>query len=739
MNMLPSSNQPQNVRAEIVQNAPREMSIGMVLQSIWRHRFFMLVWLALVVGLSSLVIFNLQASYRSTALVALDTRQIRFTEVSATLANPSAPMDSNVVRTEVEILNSDAVAREVVKDLDLVNDPEFLPQPSLLTRITSRIPFLATILPAAEEEKPVDADTRLAQVVNAYRNRLTVFNDGRSYVISVSFEASTPADAARIANRHAEVYIARQRAVKDQALASATSWLDREVATLSDRLSQSERAIQAYRERNGLLSLGGGAGSGSRAGSTLAQQQLADVAAQLAQARADLASREARLRQSRDPSTAGSVTEVVNSDALSRLRDAEVQARARLAEVAGQAGANHPTAQPLRAQIAEIQRMIGTEQARIQRSLANEATIARTRVAELTQTVQNLQSQLATSERSGAELMGLEREASATRALYESLLSRQKQVATQVGIQQADAILTSRATPALFPAFPNKKMFLGVAILVAVATGAMVALLLDRRRKGFETVEETEAEIGVPVLAALPRPARRNMTLANEVADHPRSIGAEAVRTLRSMLATREGGIPPVLAVTSSLPAEGKTSVALSLARSLASSGFQVLLIEADFRRGNLARTLFKKPVDVGAIAVLEQRVSLVQATREDPSSPLHVLASEGTNATPQDLLEPSRLRPLIVAARSTYDYVIVDTPPVAAVSDALLIGRSVDETLLVVRAGSTPSAAVAATVKAFRTARLPIAGFVLNATDPKRTGPTGYPSTQLSLSYLNG
>lgn len=253
MNMLPSSNQPHNVRAEIVQNAPREMSIGMVLQSIWRHRFFMLVWLALVVGLSSLVIFNLQASYRSTALVALDTRQIRFTEVSATLANPSAPMDSNVVRTEVEILNSDAVAREVVEDLNLVNDPEFLPQPSLLTRITSRIPFLATILPAAEEEKPVDADTRLAQVVNAYRNRLTVFNDGRSYVISVSFEASTPADAARIANRHAEVYIARQRAVKDQALASATSWLDREVATLSDRLSQSERAIQAYRERNGQI------------------------------------------------------------------------------------------------------------------------------------------------------------------------------------------------------------------------------------------------------------------------------------------------------------------------------------------------------------------------------------------------------------------------------------------------------------------------------------------------------
>ncbi|MDT8263723.1 Wzz/FepE/Etk N-terminal domain-containing protein, partial [Roseomonas sp. DSM 102946] len=326
MNMLPSSNQPQNVRAEIVQNAPREMSIGMVMQSIWRHRFFMLVWLILVVGLASLVIFNLQASYRSTALVALDTRQIRFTEVSATLANPSAPMDSNVVRTEVEILNSDAVAREVVKDLDLVNDPEFLPQPSLLTRIASRIPFLAGILPAAEEEKPVDADTRLAQVVNAYRNRLTIFNDGRSYVISVSFEASSPADAARIANRHAEVYIARQRAVKDQALASATSWLDREVATLSDRLSQSERAIQAYRERNGLLSLGGGVGGGNRAGSTLAQQQLADVAAQLAQARADLASREARLRQSRDPSTAGSVTEVVNSDALSRLRDAEVQA-----------------------------------------------------------------------------------------------------------------------------------------------------------------------------------------------------------------------------------------------------------------------------------------------------------------------------------------------------------------------------------------------------------------------------
>jgi capsular exopolysaccharide synthesis family protein len=702
------------------------MSLGVLWAILNRHRWFMAVWVLLIVGISAFFIFNLQPRYRATALVTLDTRPIRFAEVSAPVSQLSAPMDASLVRTEVELLGSDSIARQVVGDLHLVDSPEFRSSPSLFEQA-----MIAIGLRPSESDAPPKPEEIFERTVATYRGRLGVFTDGRSYVISVSFEASDRQLAARIANRHVEAYIRRQREMKDQALANATSWLDREVASLSERVRQWTQAIQTYREDHRLFNVDAARGSNS-----VAQQQLAEALVELTRARADLVARQARLQQARDPARSMSIPEIVTSPVIARMREQELTARQRLAEVAGMSGPNHPFAVPLREEIAETRRQIDAERTAILRSIASEATIAQTREAELSQLVSNLESRLAQSERDSAGLRDLEREASATRSLYESLLARQKQVATQVGIQQADAQLSSRAVPPQLPSFPNKKLFLAVSFIVAAGTGSVLSLLLDGRRKGFGTIEETEAAIGLPVLAALPRSPRGPLALANQVAYEPGSLAAEAVQRLRSMLAMRQGGLPAVLSVTSALPGEGKTSVALALGRSLASSGFRVLLIEADLRQGKLAATLFRHRIKFGTSDVLTDRVGLEQAVQLDPVSSLHILAAKGDAVVPQDLLTPARLQPVLSAARARYDHVILETAPFNAVADAIIVGRSVDETLLVVRAETTPAAAVTSLIRSFRGAHLPIAGLVLNAADPRHAGLIGYPRQVPRLSH---
>ena len=224
-------------------------------------------------------------------------------------------------------------------------------------------------------------------------------------------------------------------------------------------------------------------------------------------------------------------------------------------------------------------------------------------------------------------------------------------------------------------------------------------------------------------VASLPRlPGRlraRELALAEEVSAKPKSRAAEAIRTLRNVLATPGSGLPRSLAITSALPGDGKTSVALALGRSLAGSGLRVLLIEADLRRGRLAGAAGGS----GLADVIEKRCALAQAVVDDGRSTLRLLPAGQATTAPGDLLSGEAFRRLVTAAAAEHDCVLVDTPPLGAVSDALVVARAVETTLLVVRADSTPRDGVAAAVKELLHADLPIAGVVLNATDPVLVG----------------
>jgi polysaccharide biosynthesis transport protein len=711
---------------------PSELSLSAVVSLLRRARRFLAIWVVVWLAVALLVIINLQPFFSSSGMVMLNTRQLHYAEMREVLAGPSTGIDANVVRSEVEILGSPELARRVIEDLKLTSLPEFQPDPPLPARLFATAGDAAAALGAKSLAADLDAwatswtpvaddATRLEIAVGRYLKAFSAFNNGRSYVIDVGFQASSPTIAASVLNRHMELYVEDQRRTKNEALTAARAWLDREVSEQAQQLQVAERNLQNYRERFQLY---------QPRGTSLSAQRLSDMNTQLSTARADLAEREARLQRLRQSGGAAlmgdDATDVQASPTISRLRDQEAIVRRREAELATQYGGSHPSLRAARAELAAVQRKTQEEVQKVLNGLQSEVQIGRARVAELARSVSGLEREMGAYERNDAPAREAERQVNITRNLYETLLARQKQVAAQEGIQQADARIVSRATPPLAPSWPRKSLLLAIAGVAALITGVGTVLAREKLRGGFVSPAEVEAAVGLRGLAILPRTGRRRSP-GWQVMRQPKSALSEAVRSLRMLLALPAmGGDTPLrtIAVTSAMPAEGKTSLSLALARSMAGSGLRVLLVDGDLRRPGMARSAMGREPERGLVDLLEGNAMVEQVLVHDSVTGLEILPAGRRAgpalAAPQDLLDGAAMAALLSSASRVYDYVIIDTPPIGLVSDAAIIGRLVQQTILVVEWGKTHRDAVQDGVSTLRMAGVNVAGFVLNGADPR-------------------
>ncbi|MCO6418403.1 polysaccharide biosynthesis tyrosine autokinase [Siccirubricoccus sp. KC 17139] len=734
---LPAAAAPMHAPAPYAAELRQEGGFTTAFAALRRSRLLLLAWVLVTFGLAAAAILQLSPRYRASALVLLDMRELNLGDVRGPLIGPTASLDSTIVRSQVELLGSEELARRVVADLGLVDNPEFRPRVSrkemllnhgldLLRRAEDalRLPAEWRLLPPAPPPTPTSLAERTAYAVDLYRNNLSVFNDGRSFAITVGFQSADPELAARIANRHVALYVEEQRRAKREALSVAGTWLTEEVEEQAGRLREAERALQEYRERNNLF---------APRGVSIVAQELSEVNNQLAAARADLAAKEARLRSAQTArlQSGGGDSElaVISSDTISRLREAEATARRRASEAASRLGSRHPEVLATRAEVAEVQSKIAEEVQKIMRVQASEAAIARVRVQELQRSVAQLEQRMAENERAETGARDLERVATATRTLYENLLVRQKQFAAQEGIQRADARMISPAGVPLRPSFPNVPLFLAAAFLASAGSGVGVALLRERLRSRITSLEEAAELVGAPALGTLPRSPLRS-PMHRRVVERPKSAIAEAMRTLRSALALQQRNLEILapgartLALTSALPGEGKTTIALSMARSMAVSGLSVLLIDADLRKPKVARLIWgRPPSEPGLAAAIEHELPLDAVVLTDHATPLKVIhaSDRAPIAPPQDVLAAPGMRRLLNEARQAFDYVIIDTPPAALVTDAAVVGGQVEGVMLISRWNRTPVAALRAAARNLATAQVKLLGVVLNDADPNR------------------
>jgi capsular exopolysaccharide synthesis family protein len=421
---------------------------------------------------------------------------------------------------------------------------------------------------------------------------------------------------------------------------------------------------------------------------------------------------------------ANTLPQVIASPMISELFSQISTIAGHEAQLASTQGPGNPELAATRAQHHKLQVRLELEMATIVSSLNTEIKAARAQEELLRQQMEQLR--LVVSNENSA-LMGLQvpqTKARATRSIYESFLNRATQLANVAGIQEQDASLVSSARPPLSPSAPQGSRLIAVAGLFSLVLGVALACIIERLRSGFSLPEQLEGTLGLPLVAVLPKVPRA--TLRGRRKGHASIAFFAALDKLRGQIRAMGEARPKVVLITSALPKEGKSAFALGLARSAAAAGLQVMLIECDFRCPSLAAQFGLKP-GPGLREILSGSVlGDISTVVHEPEPQLHVILGGCAKGDSQEMLASDQMHAVLTSARARYDLVVLDTPPVLPVADALVLASQVDATLMVVRWEKTARTPALDAVRMLLYSHARIMGTVMTRVDRRAAAKLG-------------
>lgn len=712
--------------------------------SVLRRRIALIAGVAfLVTSLAALFVYQITPLYRADVDLVVDGGRQKVVNAESVVQSVQADYWTN--ETEAAVIASREMARKAVERLNLVNNPMFnpdlrRPEKGLFGTVFGPArEFISATLVAPIREAAFGADTSETQPVaapmtteekrealadrlaGAFLGGLNVTPRDRSRVLTVTYSSTDPAFAALAANTISELYILDQLAAKGDATSRASKWLSERVNEMRRRVIESEQRLEEFRRTAGIVEIGG---------ATLFQQQLVGLNEELIQARNKRAEAEARYEQVQTMLKAGgdaqAVAAVLDSRLIQGLREQEAMLERKIADLSQQYLPTHPKLKQAQQELAAARAKIESEVSKISVNQDSELKIARTREANVTKEARRLEQLLEQQKEAEVTLRSLESEVRANKQLYETLLSRFKEtsVARDDLLQQADARIISRAAVPGSPFYPKRGLMIAAAFVVSIVIGIAIALVAEYLDSGFHSLNEIEAMTGqatiglVPSLGDLQKLGKR----PHEVAlDRPNSAYGEAIRTLRTaLLLSRVDNPPKTVLVTSSIPGEGKTSIALSLAAMAARAAQKAIIIDCDLRHSTL-HTYLDHPNQLGLGDYLAGLATLEDVIEIDPRSGVHFITGGNRAPNPTDLLGSAEMKKLIRQLSQIYDLVVLDTPPLLAVSDALVLVRQVDRSLFVVRWEKTRRESAITGLRALMEAGGRLAGVLLSQVDMRK------------------
>jgi polysaccharide biosynthesis transport protein len=666
---------------------------GYTLRQLWgvlgRRRLLIFGCVGLLTLAAVIVAFMLPKRYVAESLIILDTRRPEIAQYSGVLPNlvNGSLADPAIVRGEVALITSPAYERKVIEHLNLLDNPVFQSEaaPSGWTDWLHRALGEAQNAFAAWAGRKSTGETTppMGRAIEAFSRHLSVYSDDRSYAIGLRYEARDPKFATSVINALAELYISDQVDIKRDVVRHAGEWLNTQVSVMQAKLSQSEHQIADFKEKHHLETVISG---------SLSEQRMLELNRQVIIASGERMQKQAVLSQiqnlMKSPGGVDAAAQVLASPLIQRLREQQSEAEAQVAGFKGVYGNLDDRRAEARAK--EIGLQLQLEVQRIATSLSGDVSAAQAREDALRESLRQQQVELDSVNTARVELTALEREANATRAVYDSFLLQLQQVETAEHSQQADARIVPAELPTQ-PSSPNKPLIIGFGFFGSLFLGLMLGFTAERFDETIRTPADAERLTGAPVMGFVPRIRSRTEALSAAAAV-PLSAYSDAVNNILVMLrAVQPHGRQRVIALSSALPGEGKTWIASALARASAMTGCRTLLIDCDFRRPAVG-PLFDKASSPGLDAMYAQKsLDLPRFVVTDQSSGLHYLATHEALSNPREILGSQWMTNLILRARDEYDLILLDTPPLLVVADALLLSAVIDTALLVVQWARTP------------------------------------------------
>jgi polysaccharide biosynthesis transport protein len=691
------------------------ISTALIWARIWRRKWLIAVSSIILFGLFSAILVLQPVWYTSETEIVVEQRP-QGVDLAAVLSR--IPTDSQAVLTEAEALRSRALIQRTINQLGLLSNPEFNPRiiphdGSLRSRWreakADAIAFIESLLP--KRERLSVGDPVLNEATDIFLKDLRVTPIGRSQVLKATFTSESPELASDILNMLVSLYLGTQMENRVAVPTKVGDFLKGELDKLQAKVREANDAVERFRNQAKLQQ---GIVQGRE--TLLYTQELSQANSELITVRIKRQEAEARLSEIR--ANPNSFSDVLASATIQQLRKQLSVMKENRSHLSASHGPSYPELQQVEASIADGERRLNVEVADVVRSIASDVAVLTAREAQLEQSVANLKDQMQNAGSARVTLASLEQEAEVNRSILSTFLTQYNQLTSQRALQIADSYVLARADIPTQRSFPPLLPFLGFGFMVSVALSVVWALLLERTGETIRSSQEVQPLLTAWSLGVIPKLGTRT-ALLTQVIDNPQSQFTESIRSVLSrFMAPRNLG--RAVLVASAQSREGRTSLAIAMARLAALSGRRAILIDCDLRRPAV-HNAFGAKMRPGLTDLLQNRLDLSNAIRRDTLTPLDYITGGQLAPHAANLLCLPEMAKLLATLRTEYDLLILDSPPSATVADTSVIAQMADECLFVVSWNKTPWRLVREQMEELSHHNCTVTGVVLNQVDMRK------------------
>ncbi len=685
-------------------------------RSITKRKWSILGLVLLVCLITTLVVYSMRPTYRSTSTILIE--QSKSKVVSIEEVYNAMGGNREYYQTQVEILKSRELARKVVERLKLTTHPDFDPRQqdtSVRDYLSPSSWFTTRVTPTG--------DNILKSVTKLVSDDLQVQPVRNSQLVQVSFSAYDKELSAKVPNALAEVFIESDLDARVAMTQKAGSWLTERMSELRVKLDASEKSLQEYRERERIVDVKGVAMSGASKALEQATTDLVSVRTK----RAEAESLFNQVKAARQGRAGGyeSIPAVLRHPTVQSMKGLEAEAERKLADASKRYGPEHPRMVQANAELASARDNVKRQIESVVSGVEKEYDVARSNEQALERALGQSKAEIQGINRKEFQLGVLEREAQGNKQLYDMFVTRFKETNVAGDLQSTVARVVDPANTPNVAYAPKKMQIISIAASVALLIGIMLSLLLDRISNTINTAAEVESRLGMPMFGYLQKMAGAGKKSAkSELAflTDGESLFSESIRTIRtSVLMSALDNPKKVIVVTSTVPSEGKTTVCFNLACALAQVKKSVLLIDADLRRPKIARLVGRDKGAPGLSNMVSGVAPISECIIKHEQGGFHVLTAGFVPPNPLELLSSAKFADVLEKLKEAFDVILIDSPPLGLVSDALVLTQVANEVIYVVKADSTPYQLARAGIKRLTMANAPILGVVLNQLDLER------------------